>query len=103
MDQKYLDDANRRKDELMYGTQSSSKPRLKNDTLGDDVLRQLYSDFESMDEDEFQQRCIAVVQSGGGNQPRKDEIINAINNSKTRLQRLKKVQDFILAGMGLGV
>lgn len=88
---------------MAFSTQSSSDPRLKNDTLGNDALRQLYSDFNTMTEAEFQQRCIDVVQSGGGHQPRKDEIIKAINQSKTRLQRLKKAQDFILAGMGLGV
>lgn len=87
----------------MLKTQSSSKARLKNDTLGNDALRQLYSDFESMNEDEFHRKCIEMVQSGGGHQPRKDEIVQDINNARTRLARLKKVQDFILAGMGLGV
>jgi len=87
----------------MFATQSSSKPRLKNDTLGNDTLKQLYSDFETMSESEFQKRCIEIVQAGGGHQPRKDEIIKAINNAKTKAARLKKAQDFILAGMGLGV
>lgn len=87
----------------MFATQSSSKPRLKNDTLGDDTLKQLYECYETMAEDDFQNFCIDIVQAGGGHQPRKDEIIKAINNAKTRAARLKKAQDFILAGMGLGV
>lgn len=87
----------------MINTQSSSKARLKNDTLGDDALRQLYSDYETMTEAQFQSKCIELVQSGGGHQPKKNEIISAINESRTRAERLKRTQDFILAGMGLGV
>jgi len=85
-------------------TQSSSKPRLKNDTLGDEALKELYSAYNTMRLVEFRQYCENVVQSGGGKQPMKDSIISAINQpNASQSFVLKKTQDFILAGMGLGV
>ena len=85
-------------------TQTSSAPRLKNDTLGNDSLQRLYGLYDSsLELGQFRIVCEDVVQSGGGKQPRKDEIIRAIRMSTTKAQALKKAQDFILAGMGLGV
>lgn len=88
----------------MFNTQSSSKPRLKNDTLGNDALQRLFAVYESsVDLAQFKQVCEDFVQSGGGKQARKDEIISAIRSTTSRATALKKAQDFILAGMGLGV
>lgn len=85
-------------------TQSSSKPRLKNDTLGNDALQRLYGIFESsIDLAQFKVVCEDLVQMGGGNQPRKDEIISAIRRATTKQEALTKAQNFVLAGMGLGV
>ena len=88
----------------MFSTQSSSKPRLQNDTLGEESLQRLYGYFDSqIDLNHFKQICEEMVQAGGGKQPRKDEIIRAIRSTTSRSVALKKAQDFILAGMGLGV
>ena len=88
----------------MFSTQSSSKARLKNDTLGNDALSRLYGYYESsLPFGQFKQVCEDMVQMGGGKQARKDEIISAIRQTASREVALKKVQDFILAGMGLGV
>ncbi len=87
----------------MYETQASSKPRLKNDTLGEGTLKQLYDAYVTMDDDMFEALCVNVVQAGGGKQPMKDSIIDAIYSTKSKGTKLKKAQDFILAGLGLGV
>lgn len=87
----------------MFNTQSSSKPRLKNDTLGEDTLKRLYDAYVNMSDDMFEALCVDTVQAGGGKQPMKDSIISSIYNTKLKATKLKKVQDFILAGMGLGV
>ena len=85
-------------------TQTSSTPRLKNDTLGNDALKELYKAFEMMDFDNFRVFAEGVVMAGGGKQPRKLEIVNSMYSPLvTKAQVLKKAQDFILAGMGLGV
>lgn len=89
---------------MTYTTQANSRARLKNDTLGEDALGDLYAYFESkIDLGHFKQICEGVVQKGGGKQARKDEIINAIKSTTKREVALKKAQDFILAGMGLGI
>lgn len=84
-------------------TQTNSKPRLKNDTLGDDALKRLYACYESLDLGQFKIIAEDFVQMGGGKQARKDEIVSAIRRSTSKSVALKKAQDFILAGMGLGI
>ena len=87
----------------MYETQASSKPRLKNDTLGEDTLKYLYDSYVTKDDAHFEALCVSVVQAGGGKQPMKDSIIQAIYATNSKATKLKKAQDFILAGMGLGI
>lgn len=85
-------------------TQASSKPRLQNDTLGDQALVDLYRVYEEQNFEAFRAYAECVVQSGGGKQPMKDAIIAQFYKptaSKTTV--LTKTQNFILAGMGLGV
>lgn len=85
-------------------TQASSKPRLQNDTLGDQALVDLYRVYEEQNFEAFRAYAECVVQSGGGKQPMKDAIIAQFYKpmaSKTTI--LTKTQNFILAGMGLGV
>lgn len=85
-------------------TQSSSKPRLENDTLGNEALTELYKAYETMNFEEFREFAEGVVLAGGGKQPMKNAIIASFNAplaSKTLI--LTKAQNFILAGMGLGV
>lgn len=84
-------------------TQSSSKPRLKKDTIGNDGLMKLYEAHSYMGIEQFREYCIEMVQSGGGNKPTKDAIISSIENAVNKDFMLKKVNNFALAGMGLGV
>jgi hypothetical protein len=88
---------------MTFNTQTNSKPRLKNDVLGEDTLRELYSLYETLALGQFKIMCEQYVQMGGGKQARKDEITAAIRQSTKKEAALKKAQDFILAGMGLGV
>ena len=85
-------------------TQSSSKPRLKNETLGNDALSELYKAYEFMDFNNFRVFAEGVVMAGGGKQPRKLEIVASMYSpTATKTQILTKAQNFILAGLGLGV
>lgn len=87
----------------MFETQKSSKPRLKNDTLGNNTLSMLYEQYDKVGLNEFRGICQDVIQQGGGKQKRKDEIVAAIHATDNKAVVLKKTQDFIMAGMGLGV
>lgn len=83
-------------------TQSSSKPRLENDTLGNDALAALYEAYDTMTRDDFHIFAEGVVMAGGGKQPMKLAICESmVGASKEKI--LTKAQNFILAGMGLGV
>ena len=85
-------------------TQTSSKPRLQNDTLGNVALVKLYASFDTMPLEEFRKLCEEIVLSGGGKQPMKDAIIASMHSpTASKKLCLTKAQNFILAGMGLGV
>lgn len=89
---------------MQLKTQTSSKARLQNDTLGNEALTKLYEAYETMDFDNFRVFAEGVVMAGGGKQPRKLEIVSSMYEPlATKSKILKKAQDFILAGMGLGV
>jgi hypothetical protein len=87
----------------MWDTQTNSRPRLKNDNLGDDALQELWSAYRTAPDTVFEQKCINMVQAGGGGQKKKDEIIAAIKVAKLKDAKMQKVTNFIMAGMGLGV
>ena len=84
-------------------TQTSSKPRLKNDTLGEAALTELYAKFKLLGAEEFRNYCIEIVKAGGGNEPTKREIIKSLAMAGSKSTMLTKANNFILAGMGLGV
>lgn len=84
-------------------TQSSSKARLKNDTIGNDGLKALYAAYGDLSVDQFRRYCIELVQSGGGKQPLKDEFIRQLNEMGSKDRMLQKTNNFAFAGMGLGV
>lgn len=88
----------------ILNTQQSSKPRLENDTLGNDALTELYQAYETMDLEDFRVFAEGVVMAGGGKISRKLEIVNSMyDRNVTKEKVLTKAQNFILAGMGLGV
>ena len=88
----------------MFNTQSSSKPRLKNNTYSDSDIQNLFVMMESpVALEDFKQACEDFVQAGGGKQSRKDDLINAIRSSRSKAAACKKATNFMLAGEGKGV
>ncbi|NDG33081.1 hypothetical protein EB118_23820 [bacterium] len=88
---------------MQFSTQSSSKPRLQNDTLGDQAIIQLNDAYATLDLPTFKVFAKEMVMAGGGKQPRKQEICRAIDMTNSKTGVYKKACDFVLAGMGLGV
>ncbi len=84
-------------------TQASSAARLKFVKLGDSDLKKLYQQFDMMSTVDFQQYCQSVVNSGSGGKAKKYTIVSKIEMMVEKKSILKITQDFILAGMGLGV
>ena len=88
---------------MAFRTQDSSKPRIKDDALGDKALQDLYSAYSSFDDASFEKFCIGTVNDGVGKREVKDAIITSIKKEHKRDKKLWRAQNFILAGMGLGV
>ena len=84
-------------------TQSSSKSRLKNDTIGDEGLRNLYDNYGKLNAEAFRIYCIQLVKSGGGNEPTKQAIIQDLQMTGNKDRMLQKTNNFIFAGQGFGV
>ena len=88
---------------MQFKTQTSSKPRLQNDTLGDTSIIELNDAYATMEIELFKVFAKEMVMAGGGKQPRKQEICRAIDQTNNKSVVYKKACDFVLAGMGLGV
>jgi len=88
---------------MQLKTQTSSKARLKKDTIGNKGLTKLYEAYSYMGIEQFREYCIRIVQSGGGNQPTKDAIIAEIEQALSKDRMLTKTNNFVFAGQGFGV
>lgn len=84
-------------------TQHKSSARVQYDPLNNQALEQLYAVYKNGDLLVLEQFSIDLVNKGTGKKEKKLLIINAIKNEKTLYGKMKKAQDFILAGMGLKV
>jgi hypothetical protein len=84
-------------------SQRVSESRVKYDPLGDKALSNLYDAFTNRDDASFEQMCVDTIQAGSGTQEKKDKMIKALRDTPNKPMKLKIAQDFILAGMGLGV
>jgi hypothetical protein len=86
-------------------TQSSSKFRVTDDSLGNHAIVELSSAYESnMSFEEFRSMAVATVERGTGGQKTKNQIITAMYRAGTsRKDVLQKAINFIFGGMGLRV
>jgi hypothetical protein len=84
-------------------TQTSSKPRVKNDTVGDNGLKQLYTAYESMTKEEFRSFCKELIESSTGKRATKDSFIVALDRAPSKDRMVQSVTNYLLAGQGLGV
>ena len=84
-------------------SQSSSQARLKFVKLGDDALTQLYHNYECLSTVDFQSFCISTIEQGSGGKAKKSKFTIVLQALIDKNKMLKTTQDFILAGMGLGV
>lgn len=84
-------------------TQTSSKPRVKNDTIGNDGLKQLYKSYESMSKEEFRVFCKQMIEDSTGKRATKDNLIVALERAPSKDRMVQSVTNYLLAGQGLGV
>ncbi len=86
-------------------TQASSKPRIKQDNLGNEGLKFLYGQFESKEVtlQDFRTTCLQLIEQSTGKRTTKDKFIQLINTAKSKQDMVVKVNNYMLAGQGLGV
>jgi len=85
-------------------TQASSRPRVQHDTLGSDTLAELYVKFESeKDMVLLKDHCHDIITLSTAKAQTKQKFHRLIDECTTHTKLLTTTQNFILAGMGLGV
>ena len=84
-------------------TQSSSKSRVKNDTVGNDGLKELYAAYGNMETSSFRILCKSMIDKSTGKRETKDTFIRLLDSAVSKDVMVKKVTNYLLAGQGLGV
>lgn len=84
-------------------TQSNSRARVKNDTIGDDGMRFLYEQYAVQTLESFRIMCKEAIERSTGKRETKDRFIREIDKATSNTTMLKKVTNYFLAGQGLGV
>lgn len=84
-------------------TQSSSEARVKYNPLNEDVQKELYRRWAIDDVDTFRHYCQEVIALGTGKAEKKFTFTRELNRLQDKNKMLEKVNNFIMAGMGLGV
>lgn len=84
-------------------TQRSSKQRVKTDTVGDDGLKFLFSEFEKQTLTGFRVICTSLIEQSTGKRETKDKFILEIERATSKQVMLTKVTNYMMAGQGFGV
>lgn len=84
-------------------TQKNSRQRIKTDTVGEEGLKILYSQYENQTVTGFRLLCKNLIDQSTGKRETKDKFLNVLDRSSSKSEMLVKVNNYLLAGMGLGV
>lgn len=84
-------------------TQTSSKTRVKKDTVGEAGLQILYSSYGKQTLIEFRSLCITLIEQSSGKRETKDKFIRVFENARSKDEMLRSASNYLLAGQGLGV
>ena len=84
-------------------TQKNSKPRVKNDTVGEEGMKFLFSQYQSASLEGFRVICKNLINESSGKQTTKDKFVFEIDRATSKDCMLTKVTNYLLAGQGLGV
>lgn len=95
-------DQQEREDSKM--TQATSEQRVKYDTLGDASLTELYAAYNTASNiDELKKVCKQMIEKSTAKKATKDKFNRLISEATQKDKVVGLTQNFILAGMGLGV
>lgn len=84
-------------------TQTNSRARVKNDTVGEDGMKFLFSQYETATLEGFRIICKNLIEESSGKRTTKDKFINELERATSKDYMVKKVTNYLMAGQGLGV
>lgn len=84
-------------------TQTSSRKRVKEDTVGEGGISELYSSYETCTLEDFRNKCISLIGESSGKKGTKDKFVTEITRATSKEAMLFKVNNYLLAGQGFGV
>jgi hypothetical protein len=84
-------------------TQSSSRARVKQDTIGSEMMMELYNAFSKEDLEVFRDRCFKIIEVSSAKPQTKSKFNVELNKSNSKKHMMVVVTNFFLAGEGKGV
>jgi hypothetical protein len=84
-------------------TQSNSRPRVKQDGIGDDTMKNLYTAYSTFDNNSFRVLCLEAIEKSYAKKATKDKFNDLITKCNNKATMLTSVTNFFLAGEGKGV
>lgn len=84
-------------------TQTNSRARVKNDTVGEGGMKFLFSQYETATLEGFRIICKNLIEESSGKRTTKDKFINELERATSKDYMVKKVTNYLMAGQGLGV
>ena len=84
-------------------TQTNSRARVKKDTVGEDGMKFLFSQYQSATLEGFRVICKSLIEESSGKRTTKDKFIYELERATSKDVMVTKVTNYLMAGQGLGV
>lgn len=84
-------------------TQTNSRPRVKQDGIGEDTMKNLYAAYSTLDNNDFRVLCLEAIDKSYAKKATKDKFNTLITKCNNKATMLTSVTNFFLAGEGKGV
>lgn len=84
-------------------TQTNSRARVKEDTIGEERIRTLNNVFMSASMEDFRQMCIEFIESSSGKPSTKLRFTDEMRRATSKTKMLFTATNYFLAGEGRGV
>jgi len=84
-------------------TQTNSRTRVKEDTIGEERMKTLNQVFTSASMDDFRQMCIEAIEASSGKPGTKLRFTDEMRRATSKAKMLFTVTNYFLAGEGKGV
>ena len=84
-------------------TQTNSRPRVKDDKVGDIGMNILFKEYQDSSLEAFRNTCNTLIEESSGKRSTKDKFLTEIYRATSKDTMLTKVTNYLLAGQGLGV